>query len=116
MPKPFARAQQKRCNLDARSSGCFTKSDTQIRSGLRDEGGCRRRLLPRESQPPEQALSLACLLPKDASEPQLVAIPLALPMGWVESPPYFCAVTETIADLANSRLSRTQVPYHRLEQ
>jgi hypothetical protein len=65
---------------------------------------------------PEQALSLACLLPKEASEPQLVAIPLALPMGWVESPPYFCAVTETIADLANSRLSRTQVPYHRLEQ
>jgi hypothetical protein len=65
---------------------------------------------------PAQALSLAYLLPKEASEPQLVAIPLALPMGWVESPPYFCAVTETIADLANSRLSRNQVPWHRLEQ
>jgi hypothetical protein len=36
-------------------------------------------------------------------------------MGWVESPLYFCAVTETIVDLANSQLSRTQVPYQRLE-
>ena len=64
---------------------------------------------------PDQALSLACLLPKAPTEPQLVAVPLALPMGWVESPPYFCAVTETIADLTNSRLPRNQVPGHRLE-
>ena len=64
---------------------------------------------------PSQALSLACLLPKEPNEPQLIAVPLALPMGWVESPPFFCAVTETVADLANSRLSRNQVPYHRLE-
>jgi hypothetical protein len=63
----------------------------------------------------DQALSLACLLPKEDNEPQLVAVPLALPMGWVESPPYFCAATETIADLANSRISRRQVPNHRLE-
>jgi hypothetical protein len=62
-----------------------------------------------------QALSLACLLPQEPGEPQLVAVPLALPMGWVESPPYFCAATKTIADLVNSRLSRTQVPRHRLE-
>jgi hypothetical protein len=62
-----------------------------------------------------QSLSLACLLPTAEHEPQLVAVPLALPMGWVESPPYFCAATETIADLANSRLSRRQVPNHRLE-
>jgi hypothetical protein len=62
-----------------------------------------------------QALRLACLLPRDQQEPQLVAIPLALPMGWVESPPYFCAATETVADLANSRLNLRQVPRHRLE-
>eukprot|EP00985_Skeletonema_marinoi_P024657 scaffold17347_cov68-Skeletonema_marinoi.AAC.2 len=30
-------------------------------------------------------------------------------MGWAESPPYFCAATETVADLANSRL---QDPSH----
>jgi hypothetical protein len=37
------------------------------------------------------------------SEP-LIAFPLVLPMGWAESPPYFCAATETVADLANTRL------------
>jgi hypothetical protein len=35
----------------------------------------------------------------------LVAFPLILPMGWVQSPPYLCAITETVADLANARLS-----------
>ena len=34
----------------------------------------------------------------------MVAFPLVLPMGWVESPPQFCAVTETVADLANTVL------------
>lgn len=31
----------------------------------------------------------------------LVAFPLTLPMGWKASPPFFCALTETIMDLAN---------------
>ena len=30
-----------------------------------------------------------------------MAFPITLPMGWTESPPYFCSATETIADLAN---------------
>jgi hypothetical protein len=30
-------------------------------------------------------------------------------MGWVESPPYFCAVTETITDLATEALRRKGV-------
>ena len=34
----------------------------------------------------------------------LIAFPMALPMGWVESPPAFCAVTETAADLANAAI------------
>jgi hypothetical protein len=63
-----------------------------------------------------QALQLACLLPKRPDEPQLVAVPLALPMGWVESPPFFCAATETLVDLANGRLHLQNLPYHRLEQ
>jgi len=37
-------------------------------------------------------------------------------MGWVESPPAFCAVTETIADLANRRIHRKHAPLHRLDQ
>ena len=32
----------------------------------------------------------------------LVAFPLFLPMGWVESPPQLCAVTESVADPANT--------------
>jgi hypothetical protein len=48
----------------------------------------------------------------------LIALPLALPMGWTQSPPAFCAVTETIADIANQRLHRFQrwPPPHRLER
>ena len=43
---------------------------------------------------------LALVLPPltDSTEP-LVALPLALPMGWVESPPWFSVVTETGAGL-----------------
>jgi hypothetical protein len=60
------------------------------------------------------APTLAVILPyKDGEEP-LVAIPLSLPMGWVESPPYFCAVTETIADIANRDIHKRQAP-HRLD-
>ena len=35
-------------------------------------------------------------------------------MGWVESPPAFCAGTETVADLANARSDRP-LPKHQLE-
>jgi hypothetical protein len=59
---------------------------------------------------------LAIVLPTRPGEPTLLAIPLSLPMGWIESPPAFCAVTETIADLANWRLPRRYAPIHRLDQ
>ena len=55
-------------------------------------------------------------------EEPLVAFPLALPMGWVESPPYFTALTETACDLANDALrTRPTTPpphsaLHRLEK
>ena len=45
----------------------------------------------------------------DGEEP-LIAFPLALPMGWTESPPYFCAITETIADVANQRILKWRHP------
>ena len=61
---------------------------------------------------------LALVLPPltDSKEP-LVALPLALPMGWVESPPWFSVVTETGADIANAMLLRPigHLPPHRLE-
>lgn len=42
---------------------------------------------------------------RDGEEP-LVAFPLVLPMGWKNSPPSFSAVTETIADVANRRVTK----------
>lgn len=63
-----------------------------------------------------EAPALAVTLPQAAGEPPLVAIPLVLPMGWVESPPAFCSATETIADLGNSRMARHHWPPHRLEK
>jgi hypothetical protein len=60
---------------------------------------------------------LSIILPKYAGEEQLIAIPMACTMGWVQSPPTFCTASETITDVANARF-RSQprsVPDHRLE-
>ena len=47
----------------------------------------------------------------------MVAIPLACTMGWTQSPPSFCTMSETVTDLTSARL-RTKptlpVPSHRL--
>jgi len=59
------------------------------------------------------ALQLAVLIPADANADQsLIAIPLALPMGWNHSPPYFCAFTETVADLVNQPTTTTLIHTH----
>jgi hypothetical protein len=62
---------------------------------------------------------LGVALPTTPGQPPLVAFPLALPMGWVESPPYFTILTETACDLSNHRLraraERPRLPIHRLE-
>jgi hypothetical protein len=63
----------------------------------------------------DDALKLAALLPRYDGEEQLLAVPLSLTMGWENSPPTFCAATETAADLANANLYRRTVPPHRLE-
>ena len=55
---------------------------------------------------PEDTPALAVLFPSRPGEPDLIGIPLTLPMGWAESPPYFCAATETVADLANMELQQ----------
>mmetsp|Transcript_1284 Transcript_1284/g.2567 ORF Transcript_1284/g.2567 Transcript_1284/m.2567 type:complete len:585 (+) Transcript_1284:829-2583(+) len=56
------------------------------------------------------SLKLAVVLPANLlpGQPQLVALPLVLPMGWTESPPWFCAFTETVADLTNEDLRRNK--------
>lgn len=62
-------------------------------------------------------LRLALVLPKYKDEMQLVGIPLACTMGWVQSPPTFCVMSETVCDLANQAIRSGQRPSetHRLE-
>jgi hypothetical protein len=65
---------------------------------------------------PNDAPKLALALPPHQGSEQLIAIPLTLPMGWTESPPWFCAATETITDLANDYLGTSwDPPPHPLE-
>ena len=64
---------------------------------------------------PDHAPALCTIMPKYPDEPQLVAIPTVLTMGWVNSPPTFSALTETICDITNDRMYRHHAPPHRLE-
>ena len=62
---------------------------------------------------------LGVALPVSPGGEQLFAFPLTLPMGWVQSPPYFTVVTETACDRANLMLTQRTDPRlrqaHRLE-
>ena len=60
--------------------------------------------------------TLGVTLPFSHEGEPLIAFPLTLPMGWVNSPPLFCSATETVCDLANQQLDRrTRHPTHRLD-
>jgi len=56
------------------------------------------------------ALQLAVAMPSSRRQPML-AIPTVLPMGWLESPPYFCMATETIADYSNNAPRQLPTPH-----
>ncbi len=61
--------------------------------------------------------SMGMVMPVGEGEEPLIAFPLVLPMGWSQSPPYFCSVTETIVDLANSYVGDYwNPPPHPLEE
>ena len=56
--------------------------------------------------------------PKDTTELDdiEVVVPLALQMGWCESPPFFCASSETARDTIQSLLKAgTSLPTHKFE-
>jgi hypothetical protein len=40
------------------------------------------------------------VLPHSEGEPMQLIVPMSLQMGWVKSPPYFCATSETARDIA----------------
>ncbi len=44
--------------------------------------------------------NFAYVLPQEEGKPIKLVVPTSLQMGWVESPPYFCAASETARDVA----------------
>jgi hypothetical protein len=50
--------------------------------------------------------NFAYILPQPPSEPVQIVVPTSLQMRWVESPPYFCAATETSRDIATHYCER----------
>jgi hypothetical protein len=61
-------------------------------------------------------IKLGVAFPNLAGEEPLIAFPIALPMGWTNSPPCFCAATETIAVISNEHIVNWRNPKpHRLE-
>jgi hypothetical protein len=49
--------------------------------------------------------NFAYLLLQPLGSPVILVIPSLLQMGWVESPPFFCAATKTIHDIAISTVT-----------
>jgi hypothetical protein len=69
----------------------------------------------------DHVLSLGALIHHLPGKESMVAFPMILPMGWIDSPRYLCAVTETIADLANNHFQCNDLSYlsyspHRLDK
>jgi hypothetical protein len=61
--------------------------------------------------------NFAYALPQPLGEPIKIVVPTSLQMGWVESPPYFCATTETSWDIA-TKYCETEIgtlPIHKFD-
>ena len=55
------------------------------------------------------------LPPANPSEEVMIVVPAALQMGWISSPPFFCAATETGRDVAERLRVMPCLPEHPLE-
>ncbi len=53
---------------------------------------------------------LGVVFPTLPGDEPLIPFSLVLPMGWTNSPPVFLTATETMADIANTRLSSGWLP------
>ncbi len=61
--------------------------------------------------------NFAYVLPQREGEPCKIVVPSAVQMGWVESPALFCAVTESVRDLAQRFVDTdTQLPPHEIDE
>ena len=65
---------------------------------------------------PEDSYNFAYVLPQLPGQPLRIVIPSALQMGWVESPSYFCTVTESARDITQHLLTNNvTLPHHPVE-
>ena len=60
---------------------------------------------------PQNIPCLGVIFPNKFYPTTLVALPLVLPVGWVNSLPAFCAATETAAHIANTTLQQSTIPH-----
>jgi hypothetical protein len=62
--------------------------------------------------------NFAYVLPQPEGAPTMLVVPTSLQMGWVESPPYFCAATETARDIATEYTDMPigSLPKHKFEK
>ena len=51
-----------------------------------------------------QEWNFAYVLPQPEGKPVKLVVPTSLQMGWIESPPYFCAASETARDVAQQNV------------
>ena len=57
----------------------------------------------RDTLKPSQVGAFAYIVPSVPDDDAiLICIDLVLPMGWVDSPKFFCAFSETLTDVANA--------------
>jgi hypothetical protein len=58
------------------------------------------------------------VLPQPEGTPIMIIVPTSLQMGWVESPPYFCAATETARDIATEYTDMPvgSIPEHKISK
>ena len=106
------RAPQTPCNLGAPSPASFRQSGRQTRS----RGPSKFPKLDvtdsyhRGTLRPSQVGAFTYVVPAASGDDCLIiCIDLVLPMGWVDSPKYFCAFSETLTDVANA-LVHTSLP------
>ena len=62
--------------------------------------------------------NVAYMLPQPEGEPVKLVITTLLQMGWVESPPYFCAATEMARDISTDYINMEvgSLPTHKVEK
>jgi hypothetical protein len=62
--------------------------------------------------------NFAYVLPQEEGKPITLVVPMSLQMGWVKSPPYFCAATETSCDISTEYIETlvNSLPRHKFEK